>query len=166
MSTYDYDDDSMGKTALVVGSSGHLGSVMADYLSKQLNMKVLGADIDEPEDTSKTRLESFISMSTDETGPTIASMTRALVRGVSDSLDDEEEISAIICCNGGFLSDPSTSILTDEAMAEYDEVVNKMMQVNLFPTVAASSAANDFMSNDGTIPILFLPFCSFVTHFL
>lgn len=160
ISTYDDDelDDSRRKIALVLGSSGCLGNAVVQHLRKNLGMKVLGADVVAPRDEDSTTtksIDAFIHLPKGSHATAVADISTALVEGLSDALESEEEIDAIICACGGWMGDPSApkpDLTEDEfltAVQEYSETVHKMLEMNLYPVLAAGYAANRFMANEG-----------------
>jgi hypothetical protein len=72
------------KNALVLGSSGALGSTVSRYLSQNMGMKVLGADVVElPSDLSGDwELDGFVPLPMTGEGRNLADLTVGLVRGV------------------------------------------------------------------------------------
>ncbi len=158
-SSYDDDemDDTRRKTALVLGSSGCLGSAVVRHLCGSMKMKVLGADVVSPPEDSNISFDSFIQLPTYSQPASVADVTRALVQGISDALDDDEEIDAIVCACGGWMGDPpppKPDVTTDlfmKGVEEYGNTINKMLEMNLYPILAAGYAANRFMANEGTI---------------
>ena len=148
-------DESRQKFALVIGSSGCLGSTIVRYLATDMGMHVVGADIVGLPEGSNTSLNAFIELPTFSQPATVADVTAALVRGLSDVLGEEDEIDAIIVASGGFMSDPpfpKPDATDDEFMKgaqEYGASVNKMLEMNLYPVLAAGYAANRYMANEG-----------------
>ena len=78
------------KTALVLGSSGALGSAVSRNLSQKLKMRVIGADIIQlpTELSSDWNLDGFISLPENARLPELSSQ---LVKGVHDYLREEKE---------------------------------------------------------------------------
>ena len=135
------------KTALVLGSSGALGSSVAHHLSQSLGMRVLGADVMElPNDLAAGgwELDGFIELQqrdeNNNTGSCLAELCVELVRGVEfclrdlranqqdyDDDDDGEEatslqgLDAIVCANGGWHGDPPVPSFNagDDASSRY-----------------------------------------------
>jgi NAD(P)-dependent dehydrogenase (short-subunit alcohol dehydrogenase family) len=153
-----YDDDSnesRQKVALVLGSSGCLGSAVVRHLSKNLNMQVIGADVvGLPEDSSSS-LDAFIELPTFSQPAAVADVTTALVGGLAGILYNEREIDAIICACGGWMGDPPLPKPDDtdddfmKGAQEYGNTINKMLEMNLYPVLAAGYAANRFMADEG-----------------
>lgn len=162
ISTYDDDDldDSRRKVALVLGSSGCLGSAVVQHLRKHLDLKVLGADVVRPRDEDSTAtksMDSFIHLPSGSHATTVADISTALVEGLANTLESEEEIDAIVCACGGWMGDPTApkpDVPEDEflsAVQEYSDTVHKMLEMNLYPVLAAGYAANRFMANEGRL---------------
>jgi dihydropteridine reductase len=133
-------------TALVVGSSGALGSAVTRYLSRQLGMQVIGADLVEaPADLSGGwELDAFlplpstmpITSSPDDSSSSSSSITDnnqaatltvlsvALYQGVAQVLEemDSPGLSVIVCAAGGWQGDPpgDGAALTANADATQD----------------------------------------------
>jgi hypothetical protein len=118
-------------------------------------MQVLGADVVDLPDDTDTSLDAFISIPTSNERPALGDVTAALVQGISDALADGEEIDAIICAQGGWQGDPplpKPDVSLEEFIRgakEYGENIDKMMQMNLNPVLAANYAANMFMAEEG-----------------
>jgi hypothetical protein len=103
-------------TVLVVGSSGSLGRILSTYLSVDMNMNVIGADVVAPpprsnDDQQQHQLHSFIEMPSTsnpniEPPTSLADTTAALVDGLAQILDGDE-LSAIVCVAGGWEGDPT-----------------------------------------------------------
>ena len=153
-STYAEEDvpEVRQRIALVLGSSGCLGSAVAHHFKGNMGMKVVGADIVSLPDDSRTKLDSFIRLPTYEHPAAVADVTASLVHGLADVLKDGEELDVIICANGGWKGDPKLPMPGDDFMAgvkEYGDSINEMLEVNLFPVLAAGYAANRFMADEG-----------------
>lgn len=162
-SYFDGDDSNDGrqKVALVLGSSGALGKAVTTHLDRNLGMQVLGADIVKlPDDEPGSPLDAFIELPKLQSPASLGDLTVSLVQGISDVLDDGEEIDAIICASGGWMGDPPLpkSDATEEdflrGAREYGETMHKMLDMNLYPVLAAGYAANRFMADEGTIELL------------
>jgi NAD(P)-dependent dehydrogenase (short-subunit alcohol dehydrogenase family) len=154
---YEDDEDitSRRKIALVLGSSGCLGRTVTRHLANQLDMQVLGADVVDLPDDTDTTLDAFISIPTWKQHPGLGELTGALVRGISDVLGEGEEIDVIICASGGFQGDPPLPKPDAEeedfmrGAKEYGETIDNMLEMNLYPVLAAGYAANRFMADQG-----------------
>ena len=115
------------KIALVVGSSGALGSFVAHHLSHSLGMKVIGADVEElPNDFNEIwELDGFVKCPAaaaaaaaatidSTTGADLTRLSVELTRGVDyclrelgNEMDQEDlGLDAIVCANGGWKGDP------------------------------------------------------------
>ena len=156
------------KTALVLGSSGALGSSVARYLSRVLGYQVIGADIvhELPSDMSGDwELDAFCSMmplnegddegSSASSSLSIPEQSMALYKGVSrilQDLNDNDEsellLDVVVCANGGWQGDPPAlrgrERDDEDATALHVQasanVVQHMMNVNLHPVLAAAVA--------------------------
>ncbi len=93
------------KTALVVGSSGCLGSTVAKYLSREEHMNVIGADVVSP-DADDSTLHDFVLLSPYST---LGELTKNLAEGVELSLSGES-LSAIVVASGAWQMDPTPPI--------------------------------------------------------
>lgn len=143
--------------ALVLGSSGALGSAVVRHLGKDLDMRVVGADVVGLPEGSSSYLDAFIELPTFSQPAAVADVTAALIGGLSEVLDEEGGIDAIICASGGWMGDPPLPKpdATDEdfmkGVQEYGDTINKMLEMNLYPVLAAGYAANRFMTDEGKI---------------
>jgi len=122
---------SKAKTALLLGSSGSLGSAIASQLQQNHDCLVIGADVRSPSDST---LDAFLPLSPTST---LQSGLRTL---------EVETLDAIICANGAFALDDDNE---DDA-----SVHENMMQKNYYPVVAAASLLPQYMTSEG----LFLAF--------
>jgi dihydropteridine reductase len=156
------DEEERPRTALVLGSSGATGSAVARYLSRDLGMKVLGADVMElPNDiTMDWELDGFIAL---PQKADLSDVMVRLVRGVESSLQGEAGLDAIVCASGGFEVDPVLSGDSDESPTgketeagalQYAETVNRMMRMNLDPVVAAGYVAQHYMAPEGLMVVI------------
>jgi dihydropteridine reductase len=151
--------ESRQKTALVIGSSGCLGSSVVRHLGKNLDMKVVGADVvGLPEGSSSSSLlDAFIQLPTFSQPAAVADVTAALMEGLTGILDEEDEIDAIICACGGWMGDPPFPKPDDtdedfmKGAKDYGDTINKMLEMNLYPVLAAGYAANRFMADEGKL---------------
>ena len=122
------------KTALILGSSGCLGSALVSHLSsrskstsQRSDITVIGADCVEPssEQLDNHLLDAFIPLPHPSTNPTLAETTRELCLGLKE-LDDLSgspgrwydgssgpdsglTLDAIICASGGWEGDPPSA---------------------------------------------------------
>lgn len=154
-SSYSSDNDRQ-KIALVVGSSGCLGRSVVQHLRKDLGMQVVGADVvPSPKDDGGASLDKYIQLPTFSQPAAVSDVTAALVEGLSSALADDEEIDAIICVAGGWKGDPPLprpDCSNEEFMTsikEYGDTINSMLEMNLYPVLAAGYAANRFMADEG-----------------
>ena len=93
-------DSSSRKIALVIGSSGALGSTVSRYLSRDLDYVVLGADVVEmPADFNESdwELDGFISLPTYAQHLTVSEVTTGLAAGLHTILGETDEIDTIVC---------------------------------------------------------------------
>jgi NAD(P)-dependent dehydrogenase (short-subunit alcohol dehydrogenase family) len=157
LSSYQHENEPevRQRIALVLGSSGCLGNAVAHHFSTSLGIKILGADVVSPSDDFRTALHSFIQLPAYDHPAAVSDVTRSLVEGLDGVLEDGEELDAIICANGGWIGDPklpNPDDTDDNFMAgikDYGDIINKMLEMNLFPVLAAGYAANKFMADEG-----------------
>uniref|UniRef100_A0A7S3L507 NAD-dependent epimerase/dehydratase domain-containing protein n=1 Tax=Amphora coffeiformis TaxID=265554 RepID=A0A7S3L507_9STRA len=144
------------KTALVLGSSGALGSSVSHYLSREMGMQVIGADIFElPTDLDLGwELDAFVQL---PEKATISELSVALYEGLHRVLDESDLqtahmhkhgglLDAIVCANGGWQGDPPTPFpvrdddhdKSQQHIYEAAAVLEHMVSVNLNPVLAAS----------------------------
>jgi dihydropteridine reductase len=156
------DEEERPRTALVLGSSGATGSAVARYLSRDLGMKVVGADVMElPNDfTMDWELDGFISL---PEKADLSDLMARLVRGVDFSLQGEAGLDAIVCASGGFETDPVLSVESNEGPTDtemeagamqYAESLQRMMRMNLDPVVAAGYVAQHYMAPEGLMVVI------------
>lgn len=170
-------------TALVLGSSGALGSAVAYHLSQDLGMRVIGADVMElPPDLSPGwELDGFITC---DPAANISDLTVNLVQGMdfylrefadknasSDRRNRYPGLDAIICANGGWEPDPDPVIRTLRSVGDEDEdnawrdrlvqgaiehasTIDNMMRKNLFPVTAASYVAQYFLNPSSLMVVM------------
>jgi dihydropteridine reductase len=151
------------RTALILGSSGATGSAIARYLSRDLGMKVLGADVmGLPNDfTMDWELDDIIALPRQAD---LSDLTVRLVRGVDFFLQGEAGLDAIVCASGGWEGDPVLSADSDNenptekemerGALKYAETVNRMMRMNLDPVVAANYVAQHYMAPEGLMVVI------------
>jgi dihydropteridine reductase len=178
----DDDDEDMKRRrptkALVLGSSGALGSHVARHLSMELKMQVLGADVMEipHELTGDWELDGFCQLKKDAS---LSELTSALVNGVHSFVaQDGKGLDAIICASGGWKPDPEVPIPSsanennninnnnnnnqlgeDQILkhaAAYTETISTMMHMNLDPVIASSFIAQHYMNvrNGGLMVVI------------
>ena len=151
----DFDDDEdydIPKTALVVGSSGSLGKTLTIYLAQHQNVRVIGADV---VPNKESMLDDFISMPARNKHSGLGDVTAALARGVSEALGDDGDLDAIICASGGWQGDPPIPKIEDsedeflQGASTYGDTIDQMLEMNLYPVLAAGYTANRFMAHEG-----------------
>lgn len=176
------DDDNKKKRparALVLGSSGALGSYLCKHFSTHMNMQVMGADVMElpRELTGEWQLDAFCALSKDATLP---EMTTQLTDAVYDFLNDDNGSGAgkktskdkhfpgldcLVVAAGGFQMDPPAlkpvapgAALTREQYRQQalDAALNAqlMLQQNTYPVLAATSIAQHFMNYNGGVMVV------------
>ena len=171
------DDDNEQKRpvrALVLGSSGALGSYLCKHFSTQMHMQVMGADVMElpRELTGEWQLDAFCALSKDATLP---EMTTQLTEAVYDFLqpDDSKKkknkrfpgLDCLVVAAGGFQMDPPAlkpeapgAPLTREQYRQQalDAALNAqlMLQQNTYPVLAATSIARHFMNYNGGVMVV------------
>jgi dihydropteridine reductase len=175
------------RTALVLGSSGSLGSSIAAHLKSNHDCIVIGSDIHPPSKDRIDSIDAFIQLpsefGTDNDGDNNNSSITidSLYHGLRDGLlnlyngDDENVIlDAIICANGGFAMDDD-----DDHFDEFDidnhgddhdnnhdtkpkpnkgHVHETMLQMNYYPVLAAGEIAKSYMSTKSNTSTLFVAF--------
>jgi dihydropteridine reductase len=141
------------KNALVVGSSGALGTAVSRHLLR-MNVNVIGADI---QDTAETvQLHSFIPLPHPGQLPSLGEVTRRLTAGVQDGLEqlegDEHGLDLIVVASGGWEGDPLLpEEATDEDAVMYGDSIDRMMRMNLYPVVASGFVAQYHMNKSGLV---------------
>jgi len=161
--SYSHENDKERKIALVLGSSGALGSTVARYLSREQGMTVLGADVVEvPSDfnSSDWELDGFVSLPTMAQRPSVADISAELASGIFNILHNEQ-IDTIVCASGGWGGDPKPMVgqnLEAEQVLlgahEYGEAIDKMIYMNLVPVIAAGYSAQTFMGPNGLFVVM------------
>jgi dihydropteridine reductase len=135
------------KNALVLGSSGTLGSIVSRYLGQEMHMTVIGVDLLELPNESDWAVDGFISIPQGEGHQTLASRTKHLTQGVSDILGEDEALDVIVVASGGWEGDPSFDDDVEKGALAYGSTMDRMLKANLFPVVAAGHVAQRFMTN-------------------
>ena len=184
-STYDDDDDEDGpsrrrpKTALILGSSGCLGSALVGTLSRTFGkdeISIIGSDCVQPPDSQMEadQLDAFLPLPHPSTDPSLGKMTTELLLGLkeldelskggSDSSESGLKLDAIICASGGWEGDPPTvdaikadldptDDMEEKLMIadakEHGDTVERMMRMNLYPVLAAGRAMDRYMASQG-----------------
>lgn len=150
-----YHSSEEQKTALVLGCSGALGRTLTRHLSKNLDMHVIGVDVVDLPSGQDSYLDTFISIPAGNRLTGVGGATEALVSSLCDVMDGGEEIDVIVCASGGWEGDPAVPGAAsgeDDFIAgakAYGETIDKMMEMNLAPVLAAGYAANRFMADAG-----------------
>ncbi len=161
----DEDEDGSPRTALVVGSSGSLGRTLCRYLSKELKVQVVGADVVPPhaDDEANFSAGGFIPLplppaaSDDEDTlpgtPSLSELTVALVDGLSQVLVGDQELNAIVSVAGAWEGDPplppshADDMDKVEGARQYAMTIDRMLGMNLYPLLAAGYASHHFMTD-------------------
>lgn len=157
----DEDDDDVGrpKTALVLGSSGALGSAVSHYLSQTAGMKVIGADVRElpGELNGDWELDGFVPLPKDST---LGDLTTRLVQGVDFYLQDTKSgLDAIVCASGGWQGDPAPPLEgskddIEKGALAYAETIQDMLRMNLDPVLATGYLAQQYMGPNGLLVVI------------
>lgn len=145
------------KTALVLGSSGVLGSTVAKYLSRQEHMNVIGADVVELPNLSDFEVDDFVPLPHFGQHPTLGELTERLAKGVDYSLSNNtgnNELSAIVVASGGWQLDPTpdadaTHFELQQGARVYGDAMETMLRMNLYPVAAAGYIAQEYMGPEG-----------------
>lgn len=134
------------KTALIVGSSGSLGSTIANRLKKHHDCIVIGTDIHPPSQERANSIDGFIELpndSTDQRKISIDGLHHSLregLRNLYNDNDDEIELDAIVVASGGFSMD-------EDDQFTIGEVYENMLQMNYYPVIAAGEIAKKYMTS-------------------
>ena len=158
----------------MVGSSGALGSSVSHHLSREVGMRVIGADVvGSPHDSNKDRtLDAYIRLAENATitelGTTLYQGVHRALNDLSDS-DDGLFLDAIVCANGGWQGDPpppsTVRGLADDDHDDDDDtipkhiheaasVLERMVSVNLNPVLAVSLCARHCCANNALVVIV------------
>jgi dihydropteridine reductase len=146
---YHDDKDTSGdkKTALVIGSSGILGSTVSQYLSRGINMNVIGADVLELPNESDWDLDAFIALPHHSERPSLGELTQRLSLALRSVLEGAK-IDAIVVASGGYEGDPALgNDAADQGALDYGDSIDRMIQMNLYPAAAAGYIAQQFMTS-------------------
>ena len=161
------DDDHNGqKVALVLGSSGTLGSTIASNLKRSHNCLVIGSDIHPPSKDRIDTIDAFIQLpapmdtsnnDNDNDGDvSIDSIFKSLHGGIQKLCDGNInfELDVIICANGGFAMDHDIQTRSSNGDVDAEEastgsVFDTMMKMNYYPVVAAGEIAKEYMTTSG-----------------
>jgi dihydropteridine reductase len=168
----DYHDGMMYRqqTALVVGSSGSLGRCLVEHLSRDLKVRVIGADVIAPSSEDESRLTGgFVELPTTTSLP---ELTMALTDGLHQLIEDDQELDAVICVAGAWeggpllpsLPPPIDTIIENneddnnvqrlwllDCAREYSENIERMFGKNLYPVLAAGYASQNYMTEGGGV---------------
>ena len=139
------------KTALVLGSSGALGTALSRHLLR-MNVQVIGADI---QDTAETvQLHGFIPLPHPGQQAGIGELTRRLNEGVSDVLGDGNGLDLVVVASGGWEGDPPLAEDIEEGAVAYGDTIDRMMRMNLYPVVASGYVAQHHMNQGGLFVVI------------
>lgn len=169
------DEDAPKKKALIVGSSGALGSYVARHFSTQLQMQVLGADVLElpPELTGDVwdGLDAFCQLprqcSLEELTVQLTESVYDFVHNSDDSDGDSNNrkkngagvgLDCLVVAAGGFQADPpaaplkapGASLTRDQYLQQarlWAQTSDAVLHQNLHPVLAACSIATQFMNS-------------------
>lgn len=139
-------------TALVLGSSGALGTAVTRHFLQRGNVNVIGADVVDSAETPQ--FHGFVPLPpAAQDNCTLAEVTHRLTQGVSSILEhDDTLIDVIVVASGGWESDPETGdhndSVQDNALA-YGASVDRMLRMNLYPVLAAGYVAQHYMNHCG-----------------
>lgn len=151
-----YSQQPTTKTALVLGSSGALGTaVTRHFLQRGNSVNVIGADVVDSAETPQ--FHGFVPLPpASQDNCTLAEVTHRLTQGVSSILEhDDALIDVIVVASGGWESDPerhanaSVEENIEENALAYGDSVDRMMRMNLYPVLAAGYVAQHYMNHGG-----------------
>ena len=157
--SYHATASSLKKTALVLGSSGSLGSCLSRYLSREKNMMVIGADVLELPNESDWELDDFVPLPHFSQHLSLADLTSRLTKGVDFCLGDKK-LDCLVVASGGWQMDPTlpppqaTHFEVQEAARVYGESMETMMRMNYYPVAAAGYVAQEYMGLQGLFVII------------
>lgn len=158
------DDETTDKAVLIIGSSGALGSVIAQHLKQSCGCFTIGADFGIPKKESEddSYLDAVLELSADHSS--IPELAYGLETGIQETLDAPEgsrvEFDAIIVASGGFAMDPPPPDLPRSSNRSKDKggthmnqdywkaanVYEHMMKMNYNPVVAAGTLIPNYMT--------------------
>jgi dihydropteridine reductase len=141
------------KTALVVGSSGALGTAVSRHLLR-MNVRVIGADI---QDTAETvQLHGFIPLPPPGQEPSLGEVTRRLNEGIGNVLGEDEGLDLLVVASGGWEGDPPVVEGEDseQSALAYGNSIDRMMRMNLYPVAAAGFVAPRHMNKGGLFVVM------------
>lgn len=148
-------------TALIIGSSGFLGSTLARYLSREMKMTVIGADVLELPNDTDFELDDFCPLPHyGQQQVSLGEITARLTKGVDFlRLDggggESQKLNVIVVASGGWQMDPTppgedaTHLQVQDAARAYGESMETMMKMNYYPVAAAGYIAQEFMAPQG-----------------
>jgi hypothetical protein len=125
------------RTALIVGSSGFLGSAIVSHLSEhQIVTKIVGVDIVSP--PQPKFLNRFISLGGVSKDASLMDLTNEVKKGIqNEDVDGENcKFDTIICSAGGFL--PTSDY---RQSGDFFNGIEEMTHKNLFPVLMATHIA-------------------------
>jgi len=145
------------KTVLVMGSSGTLGSTVSRYLSREIKMNVIGADVLELPNESDWDLDAFVALPHHSERPSLGHLTQRLSLSLRSVLEGAR-IDAIVVASGGFEPDPdfpNDYADSNQGALDYGDTIDRMIQMNLYPVAAAGYVAQQFMThNQGLMVVM------------
>lgn len=156
------------RKALVLGSSGALGSYVARHFSKELQMQVMGADILErsPGGTSELDgLDAFCLIPNNHDA-SLPEATTSLTEAVHDfCMSDGVFLDCIVVASGGFVPDPVAPKPVGvgvplpreqylQSAHDYSSTANTLIQRNLYPVIASSFLAQHFMNPKSSLLVM------------
>lgn len=178
-STYHDDDDGDAqsskrrtKTALILGSSGCLGSTLVSTLSRTFGkdrINIIGSDCVQPPNSQMEadQLDAFLPLPHPSTDPSLGKMTTELLLGLKEldelssnsSAGDGDDASggglkldAIICASGGWEGDPP-NVNVDALKSELDPT-DSMEEKMLIADARAHGDAVERMMKMNLYPVL------------
>lgn len=163
------------RTALILGSSGSLGSSIASQLKSNHDCIVIGSDIHPPSKERVDCIDAFIQLPSSGSGSSSSSSSitiDTLYHGLRDGLrnlyndnDEDVQLDAIICANGGFAMDDDDDEIDnhgdddkhdnnhdnnhdDKKQPNKGHVYESMLQMNYYPVIAAGEIAKSYMNTN------------------
>mmetsp|Transcript_7894 Transcript_7894/g.11432 ORF Transcript_7894/g.11432 Transcript_7894/m.11432 type:complete len:307 (-) Transcript_7894:102-1022(-) len=134
-------------TVLVLGSTGALGSAVANHLAS-LGATVIGADIQEGSNFLKG---GFVPLPHPGPKPTLAEITCRLTEGVGTILEEtNDSLNAVVVASGGWEADPPMNGNDDfeESATRYGDSIERMLRMNTYPVLAAGHVVRQFIRED------------------
>ena len=180
-STYRNDDDDYdvrssaskrpSKTALILGSSGCLGSALVSTLSRTFGkdrINIIGSDCVQPPNSQMEadQLDAFLPLPHPSTDPSLGKMTTELLLGLkeldelssnnnsggNEDTDGGLRLDAIICASGGWEGDPPT--VNAEALKSELDPTDSMEEKMLIADARAHGDAVERMMKMNLYPVL------------